>query len=144
MRNNDSCITSHTSQEPRPQNSESQKKVSKGRPKTPPKPRSVVTDPQVSREAIYAHALNQMLFKLNFVHAGPHTWWNRINQQLWAFRVPWSPSFAFLCWSLKRSVKRTWTGSAFSTNESAWSVVVMGWQSHVWSGPKSATPLSAQ
>ena len=29
-----------------------------------------------------------------------------------------------LRWSLKRSVKRTWTSSAFSTNESAWSVMV--------------------
>jgi hypothetical protein len=37
--------------------------------------------------------------------------------------------------SLKRSVKRTWTSSAFSTNESAWSVMVTGSQSRVWSGP---------
>ena len=82
---------------------------------------------------------------------------NRINQQLWAFGVPWSPDFVLglrprggflktikvtmkhdsldaknpcrfsiplaftyiLRWSLKRSVKQTWTGSAFSTNESA-------------------------
>ena len=28
-------------------------------------------------------------------------------------------------------------GSAFPTNESAWSAIVMGSQSHVWSGPKS-------
>jgi hypothetical protein len=41
-----------------------------------------------------------------------------------------------LRWSLNRSVKRTWTGSAFSTNEHAWSVMVMGFQSHVWSGPE--------
>ena len=41
-----------------------------------------------------------------------------------------------LCWSLKRSVKRTWTGSAFSTNESAWDVLVTGSQSRVWSGPQ--------
>ena len=41
-----------------------------------------------------------------------------------------------LCWSLKRSVKKwTWTGSAFSTNESAWSVMVTDSQSHVWRGP---------
>ena len=33
--------------------------------------------------------------------------------------------FHILRWSLKRSVKQTWTGSAFSTNESAWSVMVM-------------------
>ena len=43
---------------------------------------------------------------------------------------------AFTCilrWSLKRSVKRqTWTGSAFSTNESAWSVMVTGSRSRVW------------
>ena len=41
-----------------------------------------------------------------------------------------------LCWSLKRSVKRTWTGSTLSTNESAWSVMVTGSQSRVWNGPK--------
>jgi hypothetical protein len=40
-------------------------------------------------------------------------------------------------WSLKRSVKRTWTGFAFSTNESAWSVMVMGSQCRVWSGPNA-------
>ena len=42
-----------------------------------------------------------------------------------------------LRWSLKRSVKqRTWTGSfAFSTNESAGSVMVTGSQSRVWNGP---------
>ena len=40
-------------------------------------------------------------------------------------------------WSLKRSVKRTWTGSACSTNESAWSVMVTGSQSRVWNGPKA-------
>jgi hypothetical protein len=116
-----------------------------------------------------------MLFQQTFIHAGPYTWWNRINQRSWAFRVPWSPSFVLnlpprggfwkqsewpwnmihsmprrnpcrlyihraftypLCWSLECSVKQwIWTGSAFSTNESAWSVMVMGSQSHVWSGP---------
>jgi hypothetical protein len=41
-----------------------------------------------------------------------------------------------LLWSLKRSVKKwTWTGAAFSTNESAWGVLVMGSQSRVWNGP---------
>jgi hypothetical protein len=40
-----------------------------------------------------------------------------------------------LRWSLKRSVKRTWTSSAFSTNESALSDMVTGSQSRVWSGP---------
>ena len=39
-----------------------------------------------------------------------------------------------LCWSLKRSVKQTWTSSTFSTNESASSVMVTGSQSRVWSG----------
>ena len=46
-----------------------------------------------------------------------------------------------LCWSLKRSVKRTWTGSAFSTNERAWSAMVMGPQSLVWSGPSHLGPM---
>ena len=48
-----------------------------------------------------------------------------------------------LRWSLKRSVKWTWTGSIFSTNESAWSVLVTGSQSRVWSGPKlsSCSPM---
>ena len=36
--------------------------------------------------------------------------------------------------SLKRSVERTWIGSTFSINESAWSVMVVGSQSYVWSG----------
>ena len=40
-----------------------------------------------------------------------------------------------LRWSLKCSVKRTWTGSAFSTKESAWGVMVTGSHSCVWSGP---------
>ena len=40
-----------------------------------------------------------------------------------------------LCWSLKRSVKLTHTGPAFSTDESAWSVLVAGSQSRVWSRP---------
>jgi hypothetical protein len=47
-----------------------------------------------------------------------------------------------LRWSLKRSVKQTWTGSTFSTDESAWSVMmVMGPQSRVWSGPKVSKVL---
>ena len=41
-----------------------------------------------------------------------------------------------LHWSLQRSVKRAWTGSTFSTNESAWNVVVTGSPSRVWTGPK--------
>ena len=44
-----------------------------------------------------------------------------------------------LRWSLECSVKRTWTGSAFSTNESAWTVLVTGPQSRVWGGPKLVT-----
>ena len=40
-----------------------------------------------------------------------------------------------LHWSLERSVKQTWTGPTFSTNESAWIVMVTGSQSHMWSGP---------
>ena len=42
-----------------------------------------------------------------------------------------------LRWSLKRGLEPTWTGSAFSTNESAWSETVTGSQSRVWSGPYS-------
>ena len=38
-------------------------------------------------------------------------------------------------------MKRTWTGSAFSTNEIAWSVMVMGSQSCVWSGPQGRFTL---
>jgi hypothetical protein len=40
-----------------------QKKVSKGHPNSPPKSRSVVTDPQVYCEVICDRGLNQMLFK---------------------------------------------------------------------------------
>ena len=39
-----------------------------------------------------------------------------------------------LRWSLKRSVKRTWTNSAFSSNESAWSVMV--------TGPQALSPVA--
>ena len=35
-------------------------------------------------------------------------------------------------------MKWTWTGSAFSTNESAWSAMVTGSQSRVWSGPEAS------
>ena len=34
------------------------------------------------------------------------------------------------------ALKRTWTGSAFSTNESAWTGMLTGSQSRVWSGPR--------
>jgi hypothetical protein len=68
-----------------------QKKSSKGCPKTPPKSCSVVTDPQVWCEVICDRVLNQMLFQWIFIHADPYTWSNRKNQQLWVFRVPWSP-----------------------------------------------------
>jgi hypothetical protein len=40
-----------------------------------------------------------------------------------------------LRWSLKHIVKQTCTSSAFPTNESTWSAMVMGPQSRVWSGP---------
>jgi hypothetical protein len=49
-----------------------------------------------------------------------------------------------LRWSLERSVKRTWTGSAFSTNESAWSVMDVGSQSRVQSGPKINSQFSTK
>ena len=50
-----------------------QKKVSKGRPNTPPKSCSVVTDPQVHCEAVCNRVLNQMLLQCISIHAGPHT-----------------------------------------------------------------------
>jgi hypothetical protein len=43
---------------------------------------------------------------------------------------------SILHWSLKRSVKSTWTGSTFSTNESTWRVMVTWSQSRVWSSPQ--------
>ena len=69
-----------------------QKKVSKGRPNTPPTSCSVVTGPQVQCEVICDRSLTQMLFRWISIHAGPHTWWNGINQQSWAFGVSWSPN----------------------------------------------------
>ena len=39
-----------------------------------------------------------------------------------------------LRWSLECSVKRTWTGSTFSTNESTSSAMDTGSKSRVWSG----------
>ena len=67
-----------------------QKKVSKGRPKTPPKSWSVVTDLQVQCEVICDRALNQMLFQWISIHVGPHTWYNGTNQRL---EMPWSSGF---------------------------------------------------
>jgi hypothetical protein len=40
-------------------------------------------------------------------------------------------AFTYSVGSFDRSVKRNWTGSTFSTNESAWSVLVTGSQSRV-------------
>jgi hypothetical protein len=34
-----------------------------------------------------------MLFKQILIHAGPHAWYNRINQPLWAIKVPRSHGF---------------------------------------------------
>ena len=70
-----------------------QRKVSKDRPNTPPQSCSVVTYPQVQCEAMCDRTLNQTLFRWISIHTGPHTWQNRINQQLWTFEVPWSPNF---------------------------------------------------
>ena len=39
-------------------------------------------------------------------------------------------------WSLTRSVKRSWTKSVFSSNESAWREMATGLQSRVRSGPQ--------
>ena len=47
--------------------------------------------------------------------------------------VKW-PLHSHTSLSLERNVKQTWTSSAFSTNESAWSVMVTGSQSCVWGG----------
>ena len=59
--------------------------------------------------------------------------------------VDFTPScIHILRWSLKHSAKRTWTGSAFSTNESAWSVMVTGSQSRVWSGPGKFPRMAPQ
>jgi hypothetical protein len=40
-------------------------------------------------------AFNQMLFQWVLIHAGLQTWYQRMNQRLWAFGVSWSPSFMF-------------------------------------------------
>ena len=58
-----------------------------------PKSCRVVMVPQVQCEVICDRALNQMLFQWIYNHAGPHIWQNIVNQQLWAFGVPWSPGF---------------------------------------------------
>ena len=57
---------------------------------------------------------------------------------IWESMSTWHPSSCIhiLCRSLKRSVKRTWTNSAFSTNESAWSAMFPYSQSRLWSGPE--------
>jgi hypothetical protein len=48
---------------------------------------------QKSPEPWYDQTLNQMLFQWMSIHAGLHTWWNRVNQHLWEFGVPWSTGF---------------------------------------------------
>jgi hypothetical protein len=51
-------------------------------------------------------------------------------------------AFTYSIGALERSVKRTWTSSTFFTNESAWSMMVTGSQSHVWRGPKAFKTIS--
>jgi hypothetical protein len=70
-----------------------QKKLSKGRPNTPPKSCSVVTHPQVQCEVICDRALNQMPFQWIPIHTCPHTYKAWINQWLRALGMPWSPGF---------------------------------------------------
>ena len=37
-----------------------------------------------------------MLLRWIYIHVGPHTCWNKLNQRLWwAFKVPWSSGFVF-------------------------------------------------
>ena len=70
-------ISQGNAREPRARDHEimrAQKKVSKGRPKAPPKSCGVVTDPRVQCEVICDQALNQMLFQWISIHAGPHAW----------------------------------------------------------------------
>ena len=70
-----------------------QRKVSKGRPYTPPKSCSVVMDPRVSCEVICDRALDQMLFQWFFYSCGSSHMINIINQQLQAFEVRWYYGF---------------------------------------------------
>ena len=56
---------------------EPQRKVSKGRPKTPPKSCGVVMDSRVQCEVIRDRGLDQMLFRWISIHVGPHTWSNK-------------------------------------------------------------------
>ena len=85
--------TSHMSQEPWPWNCESPKESVQRPSNTPPKSCSVVTDPQLYCEVICDWVINQMLFQWICIHAGPHTWKDKINQWLWTFGMPWSPGF---------------------------------------------------
>ena len=127
-------------------------------------------------------SFNQILFQWISIHAGLHTWLNRINQRLWAFGMPQSPGFVLdlspkdgfenspsnqETWSISCHVgspvdftsilqftysvgpssvvgSRTRTGSAFPTNESAWSGLVTGPQSRVWSGPEALPCMCGQ
>jgi hypothetical protein len=64
----------------------------------------------------------------NMIHSIPHRNPCRLYIHL-AFTYSVGPS-SVVC------VKRTWTGTAFSTNESAWSVMDTGSQPCVWKNPK--------
>ena len=66
------------------------------------------------------------------------TWSIQYHVRIHPCRLSIHLAFTYILrWSLKRRVKQTWTGSAVSTNESAWCVMVTGPQSRVWSGPNN-------
>jgi hypothetical protein len=71
-----------------------QKKVFKGRPKTPPESCSVVTDPRVYCDAICDRAPQPYATTMEFLFMRVLTHDKiRRNQWLWAFGMSWSPSF---------------------------------------------------
>ena len=71
-----------------------QKKVSKGRPNTPSTSCNVVTGPS---SVVWSHmwpGTRPTVLSKNFYSCeSSHMIIHRINQQLWAFGVPWSPGF---------------------------------------------------
>ena len=77
---------------------------------------------------------NELLFMW-----GPHTWKNRINQQLWVFGVPWSPHFCI------RAISKKWVFKKSPSDHETWSIrCLVGNHANFTSILHSHTPLVPQ
>ena len=107
--------TSHTSQEPWPWNCES------------PKERVQRPSQHTSNIMQCGHGPSSVAWS----HLWPAPQPNAISMNLYLYgsshMINWNKPTVVSVRSAKHSVKQTWTNSAFSTNESVWSVLVIGY-----------------